>query len=54
MFSDGFETNLGWSVNPGGTDTAITGAWQRGVPQQTASGTSVMQLGSCAGGANCW
>jgi len=52
IFSDGFETNLGWATNPNGTDTATTGAWQRGAPQQTSSG-SIMQLGSCASGANC-
>jgi len=52
VFSDGFETATGWTTNPSGTDTATTGAWQRGAPQQTASG-SVMQLGACAGGANC-
>jgi Subtilase family/Peptidase inhibitor I9 len=52
VFSDGFETATAWTVNPSGTDTATTGMWQRGTPQQTSSG-SVMQLGSCAGGANC-
>src|SRR5262249_41833605 len=35
------------------TDTATTGAWQRGHPEQTSSGGAVMQLGTCAGGANC-
>ena len=52
VFSDGFETATGWTTNPNGSDTATTGAWQRGVPQQTSSG-SIMQLGACAGGANC-
>jgi subtilisin family serine protease len=52
VFSDGFETALGWITNPNGTDTATTGAWQRGDPEQTVSG-SVMQLGTCAGGSNC-
>jgi hypothetical protein len=52
VFSDSFETNLGWTVNPNGTDTATTGAWQRGDPEATASG-SAMQLGNCASGANC-
>jgi subtilisin family serine protease len=52
VFSDGFETNTGWIVNPSGTDNATTGIWQRGDPEQTVSG-SIMQLGSCAGGANC-
>jgi aminopeptidase S len=35
------------------TDTATTGQWQRGAPQQTTSGGIVTQLGGCAGGANC-
>ena len=52
VFSDGFETATGWTTNPSGTDTATTGAWERGTPQQTSSG-SIMQLGACAGGANC-
>jgi subtilisin family serine protease len=52
VFSDGFETNTGWFVNPSGTDNATTGIWQRGDPDQTVSG-SIMQLGTCAGGANC-
>jgi len=52
VFSDGFETNTGWTTNPNGTDTATTGAWERGTPQQTSSGI-VLQVGACAGGANC-
>jgi hypothetical protein len=53
VFTDGFETNLGWTVNPAGTDTATTGQWQRGTPAATSSSGSVMQLGVCAGGVNC-
>jgi subtilisin family serine protease len=52
VFSDGFETPTGWTVNPSGTDTATTGIWERGAPQQTSSG-AIMQLGACAGGSNC-
>jgi hypothetical protein len=37
VFSDGFETNLGWVVNPAGSDNATTGLWQRGDPQATSS-----------------
>jgi hypothetical protein len=40
-------------VNPRLADTATRGAWQRGTPEQTSSGGHIMQLGSCAGGANC-
>ena len=53
IFSDTFETNLGWTANPAGTDTAPTGQWARGTPQQTTSGGIVTQLGACAGGSNC-
>lgn len=32
VYSDTFETATGWTVNPSGTDTATTGAWERGDP----------------------
>jgi glucose/arabinose dehydrogenase len=54
VFSDQFATNLGWVTNPNGTDTATTGAWQRGDPQPTSSGGIVMQVGTgAAGTTNC-
>jgi hypothetical protein len=53
VFSDGFETNRGWVVNPSGTDTATTGQWQRGTPQQAVSGSTITQLGNCASGTFC-
>jgi hypothetical protein len=54
VFSEDFETDLGWLVNPDGNDTASPkGWWQRGTPQPTLSRGSIMQLGSCAGGARC-
>ena len=54
VFSDDFETDLGWLANPDGTDTAShKGAWQRGAPQPTSSRGTIMQLGACAGGAKC-
>jgi len=36
-FSDDFENSSGWSVNPNGSDSATTGIWAAGIPQQTAS-----------------
>lgn len=36
-FSDNMETNLGWSVNPNGTDNATTGAWTRVNPNGTTA-----------------
>ncbi len=52
VFFDNFETSLGWTTNPNGTDTATTGQWERGDPEQTADGTSVMQLGTTVSGTN--
>ena len=37
VFADTFETNLGWTRNPDGADTATTGLWERGDPQSTSS-----------------
>jgi choice-of-anchor B domain-containing protein len=51
VFSDTFETATGWTINPNGTDTATTGAWERGVPEQTTS-SGVKQLGTPVSGAN--
>ena len=51
VFEDNFETNLGWQTNPNGTDTAVTGAWERGDPEATdSSGTK--QLGTTTSGVN--
>ena len=38
VFSDDFETDRGWVVNPAGTDTAATGKWARANPEGTNSG----------------
>ena len=51
VFSDNFETSLGWTTNPSGTDTATTGAWQRGDPAGTSSGIT-LQLGTTTSGTN--
>lgn len=40
---DDFETGRGWTVNPAGTDTALAGAWQRGVPSKTKTSAGVKQ-----------
>ena len=37
VFSDDFETNQGWIVNPNNTDTATVGLWERAIPQATNS-----------------
>jgi aminopeptidase S len=51
VFFDNFETSLGWTTNASGTDTATTGAWERGDPEATSSG-STMQLGTTVSGSN--
>lgn len=51
IFSDDFETSLGWVTNPNGTDTATTGQWERGNPEDTTSG-GAKQLGTTVSGVN--
>ena len=51
VFFDDFETAKGWTVNPGATDTATLGQWERGVPQATNSG-GVKQLATTVSGTN--
>ncbi len=51
VFSDDFETSLGWTVNPLGTDTAIAGLWERGDPEATDS-SGPKQLGTTVSGVN--
>ena len=41
----------GWQTNPNGTDTATTGAWERGDPEATDSG-GPKQLGTTTSGVN--
>ncbi|MFF0311472.1 M4 family metallopeptidase [Streptosporangium sp. NPDC004379] len=49
VFIDDFSTDLGWTVNPNGTDTATTGRWERGVPQPTFAGRTPLQLAPFVG-----
>jgi carboxypeptidase T len=51
IFTDDFETAKGWTTNFAGTDTATTGAWQRGDPAATNSG-GAKQLGTTVSGSN--
>jgi carboxypeptidase T len=51
VWSDTFETATGWTVDPGGTDTATTGGWERGAPQATTS-SGAKQLSTPTSGAN--
>lgn len=51
VFEDTFETNMGWTANPSGTDTATSGQWERGDPQATSS-SGAKQLGTTVSGVN--
>jgi choice-of-anchor B domain-containing protein len=51
VFFDNFESNLGWTVNPNGTDTATLGLWERGNPEDTNS-SGPKQLGTTFSGSN--
>jgi extracellular elastinolytic metalloproteinase len=51
VFFDNFETSLGWVTNASGTDTATTGQWERGNPEDTNS-SGIKQLGTTVSGVN--
>lgn len=51
VFSDNFETNKGWAVNPDGSDTATLGQWERGDPEATDY-NGPKQLGTTVSGSN--
>ncbi len=51
VYSDNFEAAGGWITNLGGTDTATTGMWERGDPEQTSS-SGIKQLGTTVSGTN--
>jgi hypothetical protein len=52
IFFDDFESSQGWTVNPGGSDTATSGQWERANPEQTSSGSTTLQLGTTVSGNN--
>ena len=49
VFEDDFETDKGWTANPGTTDTATTGQWERANPEPTNS-SGPKQLGTTVSG----
>lgn len=50
LYSDNFDgAATGWTINPNGTDTAISGQWEIGDPGQTNS-SGVKQLGTTQSG----
>lgn len=50
VYSDDFEAERGWTVNPAGTDTATLGRFERGDPGQTSSGGVTTQPGTTPSG----
>jgi len=52
IFFDDFESSQGWTTNPGGTDTATTGQWERANPEGTSSSGINLQLGTTVSGNN--
>jgi len=50
VFFDDFESDRGWSRNPFGSDSAITGLWTPGDPQDTSLDGAPMQLGTTVSG----
>ena len=51
VFSDDFETNLGWATNPNGTDTATTGNGSAAILKPPTS-SGAKQLGTTTSGVN--
>ncbi|MFC4012991.1 M14 family metallopeptidase, partial [Nonomuraea purpurea] len=49
VYSDTFESAGNWTTNPGGTDTATSGQWERGDPEATTS-SGAKQLGTTVSG----
>jgi aminopeptidase S len=52
VWSDTFESATGWTADPGGTDTATAGRWERGDPQATTSGGVNTQPADTVSGSN--
>ncbi len=50
IYSDDFESERGWMVNPNGSDTATAGRLERANPEQTVNGSTVMQQGTTTSG----
>ncbi len=50
VFFDNFESNLGWTTNPNGSDTATTGQWERANPETTSYSGTTLQLGTTVSG----
>lgn len=49
-FFDDFEGSRGWTLDPDGTDTAVSGRWQRGNPAPTSTDGRPRQLDATTSG----
>ena len=50
VYSEDFEANLNWTLNPAGADSATAGQWQVAKPQATFYQTIPLQLGVASSG----
>jgi MYXO-CTERM domain-containing protein len=53
-FSDGFEGDSGWKVNPDGDDSALGATWERGTPEASTILRQEVQPGTAHGGGAAW
>jgi MYXO-CTERM domain-containing protein len=53
-FTDGFEDDSGWKVNPDGDDTKVGATWERGTPEASTVAHAFVQPGGAHGGATAW
>ncbi len=50
VFFDDFESALGWTTDPSGSDTATTGMWERANPEETSYSSRIYQLNTTYSG----
>lgn len=53
-YSDGFESDSGWTTNPDGNDTSTGATWERGMPESTEILRRVLQPAGAHGGMAAW
>jgi hypothetical protein len=53
-FSDGFEADSGWTIDPDGDDSTLGAQWERGRPEATSLFQSSVQPGAAHGGGDAW
>ena len=53
-FTDGFEEDGDWKVNPDGDDTEMGATWERGTPEASSILHTEVQPGSAHNGAGAW